>query len=134
MRDLATCLRETSPLKYLVRYRTERRAQGVTDNTINHEQAYFKAAFSTLTEIGKWREDNLLKKIKLIKLDGKELAYLTMPQIKELLAGLKQSNSRDVYMVAKTCLAIGCRWSEAESSPFGKLNTSLTPFCLKKPK
>lgn len=105
---------EIKPSDFTV-YRNERLASGVSKNTVNNEQVYISSMFNELIRLEEWQKENPIKNIRQLKLDDKELDYLTTEQIKELLAELKKSTESDCYHIALLCLATGARWSEAEN-------------------
>ena len=89
-------------------------AKPVSANTLNHELAYLRAVFNELERLGEWKGENPLGKVRALKFDETEMAYLATDQIKSLLADL-DSRSVTAGAVARICLATGARWSEAES-------------------
>lgn len=89
-------------------------AKAPSANTLNHELAYLRAVFNELERLGEWKGENPLGKVRALKFDETEMAYLTAEQIKPLLADL-DSRSIAAGAVARVCLATGARWSEAES-------------------
>ncbi len=86
----------------------------VTPNTVNHELAYIKAVFNELDRAGEWTLPNPFGKLKAIKFDETELAWLTTEQIKRLMIELENSTNPSAVIVARICLATGARWGEAE--------------------
>lgn len=84
----------------------------ISANTSNHELAYLRAVFNELERLGEWTAPNPLAKVRALKFDQTEMAYLSHEQIQELLARLDQCPS-DVGVVARVCLATGARWAEA---------------------
>lgn len=60
-----------------------------------------------------WVGENPLGKIRGLKFDETEMAYLTLDQIGPLLADL-DGRSPAAGVVARICLATGARWSEAQ--------------------
>jgi integrase len=92
----------------------EERLRSVSENTINHEQAYLRAVFNELIRVGDWQGENPLLKIRAIKLDETELTFLDQDQITVLFDALADSRNSDALIVAKVCLSTGARWSEAE--------------------
>lgn len=89
------------------------KAKPVSANTLNHELAYLRAVFNELERLGEWKGENPLGKVRGLKFDETEMAYLEPDQIKPLLEDL-DSRSRAAGVVARICLATGARWSEAE--------------------
>lgn len=91
-------------------YRAERLRAGLTPNTLNHHHAYLSAVFNELARLGEWKHPNPLHNIRRLKVDERELSFLTTEQIQQLLHQL----SGDARKVTLICLATGARWSEAE--------------------
>nr|WP_276316631.1 tyrosine-type recombinase/integrase [Halomonas flagellata] len=96
------------------RFRQQRLAEGITPNTANHDQAHLRAVFNKVIRLGEWEGQNPFASIQPLRLDEKELAYLTEDEIARLLQVLEQSPNPDVYLVTRLCLATGARWSEAQ--------------------
>ena len=92
------------------RYRAER-MQEASDNTVNNELAYMKAMFSELKRCEEWKGSNPLENVRKIKVDEKELSFLSTQEIERILKVLGDS---DAGKVTRVCLATGARWSEAE--------------------
>jgi site-specific recombinase XerD len=88
-------------------------ARPPSPNTLNHELAYLRAVFNELERLGEWSGENPLGKVRGLKFDETEMAYLSADQINPLLADL-DSRSIAAGVVARVCLATGARWSEAE--------------------
>ncbi|WP_313314999.1 phage integrase [Stutzerimonas nitrititolerans] len=86
----------------------------ISANMLNHELAYLRAVFNELERLGEWKGENPLAKVRALKFDEAEMAYLTAEQIPELLAGLGDETAH-VRLISEVCLATGARWGEAES-------------------
>ncbi len=97
-----------------IAYRQRRQASGITDNHLNHELTYLKAAFNELIRVDNWQGENPYGKLKKLKLDERELSFLTSEEIPRLLAALSEGRNPDALTIAKICLSIGCRWGEAQ--------------------
>ena len=91
-------------------YRIKKLADGLSPNTLNHHLAYLRSVFNELIRLGEWQHPNPLK-VRSLKVDERELSFLTTDQLKFLLSYL----SGDAYKVTLLCLATGARWSEAET-------------------
>lgn len=89
------------------------KAKPVSANTLNHELAYLSAVFNELDRLGEWKGDNPLEKVRRLKFDEPEMAYLDRSSIQSLLQAL-DAISPKAGVVARVCLATGARWSEAE--------------------
>lgn len=85
----------------------------ISANMLNHELAYLRAMFNELERLGEWRGENPLAKVRPLKFDEAEMAYLSAEQIEQLLGELTTRDS-GALLVAKVCLATGARWGEAE--------------------
>jgi site-specific recombinase XerD len=83
----------------------------VSNNTLNHYQTYLNVMFKRLIEIGQI-DSNPIDKVKLLRFNPTELAYLEKDEIAELLEHFKPKKS-DAYMVTKICLSTGARWNES---------------------
>lgn len=97
---------------------------GVSQNTVNREQAYLSAVFNELARFDKWDHPNPLSGIRKFKIDEPELAFLTQDEIQALLEECQASSNPSVYYVARLALATGARWSEAE----GVTRANFTPY------
>jgi site-specific recombinase XerD len=97
-----------------VAYRSERLNKDISGHTLNRELAYLKALYNDLIRSGHFKGNNPVSKIKLLKVQETEMAYLTDENIKELTIQLENSSNSSVKIVALICLSTGCRWSEAE--------------------
>lgn len=96
------------------RYRTDRIEAGISPANQNREHAYLRAVYNELRRIGLWERENPLAGLRLIPVQESELAYLSTAQISSTLSTLGQAQNPHVMLVAKICLSIGARWSEAE--------------------
>lgn len=91
------------------------RVKAVTPRTVNLELAYFRAMFNELKRLGDWNAPNPLENVREFKIDEAELAWLTVEEVKQLLAECEKSKAEDLVTIVKICLATGARWGEAES-------------------
>lgn len=94
-------------------YRRQRLADGLSANSMNREHAYLKSAFNELIRIGQWKKENPVEKVRLLKIDERDLTYLTKEEIKRLMEAIRSAESKDLLLVVSICLATGARWSEA---------------------
>ncbi len=95
-------------------YRKKRIAEGLAPNSLNREQAYARSMFNELIRLKIWKQENPLAGVRQLKIEEKELAYLTNDEIRRLLAELEKGRNQDALIITKICLAIGARWNEAE--------------------
>lgn len=96
-------------------YRQGRMAAGTTANTLNHELSYLKAVFNRLIKIGEWTGSNPLRVVDKLLFRERELSFLSLEEVKRLLAELERGRNRDALLAARVCLATGARWSEVMS-------------------
>lgn len=89
--------------------------------TLNNALAYFKALFNLLISTGEWMSVNPIREIKKIRIDERELAFLNMSQINDILSAAVESRNPHVELVIRLCLATGARWDEAESLAWRQL-------------
>ncbi|WP_152219786.1 tyrosine-type recombinase/integrase [Pseudomonas sp. SCB32] len=94
--------------------KAEGKAKPISANMLNHELAYLRAVFNELERLGEWVGDNPLARVRALKFDEAEMAYLETDQITPLLDGLAAEVSSDAALIAEVCLSTGARWGEAE--------------------
>ena len=98
-----------------VAYVSNKVGSGLSEKTLNNHLGYIKAVYNYLHSIDEIEYQNPLEKIKPIKLDERELSWLTTEQITHLLKTIESySQNPHVLLLTKICLATGARWSEAE--------------------
>ena len=107
----------------------------VSDKTLNNHLGYLRAVYNYLIEIDEIHYQNPLEKAKKIKLQERELAYLTKGQIERLLAEIRTTcNNPHVLLITKLCLATGARWGEVESRNITHLQNGSIVFSQTKGK
>jgi len=90
----------------------------ISPSTHNIELKILRSMFNRLIKYDVWKLPNPLADIELVKIAEKELSYLTKEQIPTVLSALAADNSlpaKQIHVVAKICLATGCRIGEALS-------------------
>jgi len=122
---------ESFTAQHWAQYRTDR-LQEVKPSTLNHEHAYLKAMFSELERLDLWHQGNPLAKVRKVRTDETEMAYLDHSQIRRLLAHLKAKPNRDCYFITLLCLATGARWSEAQTLRAEQLSQDRVTFVATK--
>ncbi|PRB57111.1 integrase [Erwinia billingiae] len=90
------------------------RVKTVAPRTVNLELAYFRAMFNELRRLDEWTSPNPLENVREFKIGESEMAYLTIDEIRLLIAECDKSRAADLTAIVKICLATGARWSEAE--------------------
>ncbi|HID8163924.1 phage integrase [Pseudomonas aeruginosa] len=95
--------------------RRKRLENGISGKTLNNELGYVRAVFNELKDLGQIDYANPLVGVKPLKLQERELSWLTTEQITELLEAIRSgSDNPHTELVTLLCLATGGRWSEAE--------------------
>ncbi|UTW09316.1 phage integrase [Pseudomonas benzenivorans] len=108
--------------------RRVRLGQGVSPKTLNNELGYLRSVYNELRGLGVISYANPLALVKPLKLQERELSWLTTEQIAELLQAIRSGcDNPHVEIIVLICLATGARWSEAEKlKPTGLRNGVIT--------
>jgi len=109
--DLANPVARLLKPDQYTKYRTKRLKAGLSPKTLNNELTYVNAVFNELHRTDIIDYPNPLGKLRPIKVNQKELAYLDHSEIQELLETIEH---KDALLVTKICLATGARWGEAQ--------------------
>lgn len=89
---------------------------GTSAKTLNNELGYLRAVFNELRSLGQIDYLNPLELVKPQRLQERELSWLTVEQVAELLESIRSGcDNPHVEPVVLICLATGARWSEAEN-------------------
>ncbi|MCY1533102.1 hypothetical protein D9M68_684130 [compost metagenome] len=92
-------------------YRAKQLAQGANGKTLNNRLGYLRAVYNELHQLGDIDYANPLQRVKLLKLQERELTWLTEVQIRTLFEAIRERcRTPHVEMVARVCLATGARW------------------------
>lgn len=119
---------------HLVELRRVELEAGAVPKSINNRFTYLKAVFNELHRLGDIDYPNPLDKVKPLKFQERQLSYLSMKQISQLIAALDVSKSRCVRLVAEVCLATGARWSEAQGLTLDRVRNQTVTFTNTKSK
>ncbi|HFT1084495.1 TPA: phage integrase [Serratia marcescens] len=92
-------------------YRAARLTEGISPRTINNMQIRLSGVFTALTAAGKFHGENPMKGLKRAKTKRSKMAFLTKPQIAQLL---QETHPNDLRAV-RLALATGARFGELES-------------------
>ncbi|MCW8965728.1 MAG: integrase, partial [Candidatus Pacearchaeota archaeon] len=92
------------------KYRQSRLESGIQPTSLNRELSYIRAAYRLAVTDG-IITSNPFHNIKALPELQRELSYLTIDQIKILLAEVDKSGNKDLRLVTKLALATGARWS-----------------------
>ncbi|WNF47722.1 tyrosine-type recombinase/integrase [Pseudomonas sp. SG20056] len=96
--------------------------------TLNNELGYLRSVYNELRGLGVITYANPLALGKPLKIQERELSWLTAEQISELLQVIRdRCDNPHVEIITLICLATGARWSEAEKlKPTGLRNGVIT--------
>ena len=90
-------------------------ANGTAGKTLNHHLGYLKAMYNELARLQEIDYPNPLINVRPLKLQERELSFLTLDQIQTLFESIRKTcQLPHAEMVAMICLATGCRWGEAK--------------------
>lgn len=96
-------------------YRAHKLQGGASGKTLNNHLGYLNSVFNELVRLGEIHFENPLRNIRMIRLDQKELSFLTSEQIGHLLETIAGfSHNPHVHLLVRICLVTGARWGEAE--------------------
>lgn len=89
-------------------YRAQQLAAGAHGKTLNNRLGYLRAVYNELHQLGEIDYANPLQRVKLLKLQERELTWLAEEQIRTLFKAIrKRCKTPHVEMVARVCLALG---------------------------
>lgn len=112
-------------------YANDRRLRmegGTSPKTLNNELGYLRAVYNELRGLGVIDYPNPLELVKPLRVQERELSWLTNEQIAELLEAIRSGcDNPHVEIIVLICLATGARWSEAEKlKPHSVRNRMIT--------
>ncbi|XKH01799.1 tyrosine-type recombinase/integrase [Marinobacter nauticus] len=103
-------------------YRAIRIDKGRSPKTCNNELGYLNAVFNELHRTGQINYQNPLKHVRPISIPEREMGYLEVEQIKQILQEIQErSKNPHVLLVTRLSLETGARWSEAEGLTLARL-------------
>lgn len=115
--------------KEFLNYRFIRTENGISGKTLNNELCYLNSLYNGLKISGEILYNNPLADVKMLKLDERELSWLTSEEISTLLKTIQNfSENPHVLMLTKICLATGARWGEAERVTLRKVSDQRLTF------
>lgn len=107
--------RTVKPSAFLT-YRAHKIQEGATKKTMNNHLGYLNAVYNQLNRLGEIDFENPIKNVEMIRMDERELSWLTVEQIRHLLKTIQGfSQNPHVHLLTRICLATGARWGEAEN-------------------
>jgi len=107
--------RTVKPSAFLA-YRAHKIQEGASKKTLNNHLGYLNAVYNQLNRLKEVDFENPFRHVESIRLDERELSWLTVEQIRHLLKTIKDfSQNPHVHLLTRICLATGARWGEAEN-------------------
>lgn len=107
--------RTVTPTLFLA-YRAHKLQEGASKKTLNNHLGYLNAVYNQLHRLNEIDFDNPIRNVEMIRLDERELSWLTIEQIRHLLKTIEEfSQNPHVHLLTRICLATGARWGEAEN-------------------
>ena len=101
---------------FFLAYRAHKLQEGASKKTLNNHLGYVNAVFNQLRRLDEIDFDNPIRNVEMIRLDERELSWLTVEQIRHLLKTIEEfSQNLHVHLLTRICLATGARWGEAEN-------------------
>lgn len=110
-------------------YRAKALADGANPKTMNNRLGYLRSVFNVLYQLGEIDYPNPLARVRALRIQERELAYLTDEQVVRLFQVIHQRcKTPHVAMVATICLATGCRWGEAQALKPDRVRFGMVSF------
>ncbi|WP_318652120.1 tyrosine-type recombinase/integrase [Pseudomonas sp. PDM14] len=107
----------------------------MTGKAANNRLGYLKSVYNELHKLDVIDYPCPFTRIKPIRLQERELTYLTKPQIAALLEDLRtRDTAPHSYMVAVICLSTGARWGEAQALTPERIGSGVITFANTKSK
>lgn len=120
--------RTVKPAAFLA-YRAHKIQEGASKKTLNNHLGYLNAVYNQLNRLGEIDFENPIKNVEMIRLDERELSWLTVEQIRHLLKTIEEfSQNPHVLLLTRICLATGARWGEAENLQLRHVQESKLTF------
>lgn len=112
-----------------VAFRYARLQVGLSQKTFNNHHGYLSALYNRLRKLKVIDYENPIAEVEFIKIQERQLSYLSVGQIETLLAAIKAGcKNESTWYVAQLCLRTGARWGEAEQLRFKQLHSGRVTF------
>lgn len=110
-------------------YRATLLANRANPKTLNNRLGYLRSVYNVLRQLGEIDYPNPLAQVRPLRLQEKELAYLTDAEVALLFQTIHtRCKTPHVAMVAAICLATGARWGEAQALTPERVRSGLVTF------
>jgi integrase len=106
----------------------------VMAKTFNNRHVYLAAMYRTLKKLKIIAYDCPIAEVELVKIQEKQLSYLSPGQIETLFDALKACRNKSVWWIAQICIRTGARWGEAEQLKRKQLHNGRVTFEFTKSK
>lgn len=131
--DLVKCLGNPIAIKLTgtdyAQYRSSMLQEGANPKTLNNRLGYLRSVFNVLFQLEEIDYPNPLARVKPLRLQERELAYLTHSQISILFSAIyMRCKQPHVAMVTAICLATGARWGEAQALTPDNVRNQMVTF------
>jgi len=118
-----------------VNYRFKKLDSGISSKTFNNHHGYLSAVYNKLRKLKVIDYENPIADVDFIKIQERQLSYLSIDQIKLLLDTIKGGCiNQSTWYVAQLCLRTGARWGEAEHLRFKQLHNARVTYEFTKSK
>lgn len=118
-----------------VEYRYARVKAGLSEKSFNNHHSYLSAMYSKLRKLKVIDYENPIDEVDFIKIQERQLSYLSIDQINMLLEAIKTGcDNQSTWYVAQLCLRTGARWGEAEQLKFKQLHNNRVTYEFTKSK
>ncbi|MFT0137246.1 tyrosine-type recombinase/integrase [Alcanivoracaceae bacterium MT1] len=108
---------------------------GTSGKTLNNQLGYLRAVYNELFRLEEIDYPNPLARVRMLKLQERELSYLSVEEIEILFKSIQETAQLPhAYMVALVCLSTGCRWGEAQALTPGRVKNGSVTFVNTKSK
>ena len=112
-----------------VDYRFKKIRQGLNEKTFNNHHGYLSAMYNKLRKLKVIDYPNPIEDIDIIKLQERQLSYLSEDQITTLLTSIEDRTvNTSTWYVAQLCLRTGARWGEAEQLKKKQLHNGMITY------
>ncbi|EKF74206.1 phage integrase family protein [Alcanivorax hongdengensis A-11-3] len=116
-------------------FRSNALSAGSAGKTLNNQLGYLRAMYNELARLGEITYPNPLSSVRMLKLQERELSYLTTEQIPQLFKSIRNTcELPHAELVAIICLSTGCRWGEARSLTPDRVKSGQVTFVNTKSK
>ncbi len=133
-RELKNPIASELTSEQIVAWRYAKLQKGLSKKTCNNLHGYLGAMFSKLADLKVIDCSNPLTGIDFIKIQERQLSYLSHGQITQLFASIEKCANPSTYWVTHLCLRTGARWGEAEQLRFKQLHDGRVTYEFTKSK